>query len=142
MPDRLDQVLGSLPAHVGTASHGRQRLVVSPGGVFVLDPMGSGVETTPVEASALASTTRDRLAEKLRWVPFVDWFVVTHQETTGSQIPVDLVATTILEGHSVDDQTVRRICVLLQFGELSPPWQPGLPDPLASDRTARSPGVL
>jgi len=136
--DRLDHVLGSLPEDVGTASHGRQRLVVSTGGVFVLDPMGPGAGTTPVEASALAVTTRDRLAEKLRWVPFVDWFVVTEGDSTSSQIPVDLVANTILEGHCVDEATVRRICALLEFGELSPPWEFGRAAPLVTDRITGS----
>ena len=120
------------------AHHRDQRLVVSTGGVFVLDPADPGSITTAGRAERLAAETRDRLADRLRWVPFVDWFVVTEQDLATSHLPTDLVEATLLEGHSVDDTTVRRIHALLELGELSPPWSPGLPDPLEPEAFTRS----
>ena len=136
--DRLDDVLAALPAEVATGHQSHHRLVVSTGGVFVLDPGVPGVNTTPITAEGLATITRDRLAERLRWVPFVDWFVITETEATHSQLPVDLIASTVLDGHSVDAATVRRISALLDFGELSPPWDSGLPDRLVPDDFIRT----
>lgn len=134
---RLEDILFALPDDVGTGHHGQQRLVVSTGGVFVLDPMVPDRGSTPGKAERLATLTRDRLAERLRWVPFVDWFVVTEGEPITSQIPADLVESTVLEGHSVDEATVRRIRALLELGELTPPWRPGLPDRLVPDESIR-----
>jgi len=131
--DRLDDILFALPADVGTGHHGQQRLVVSTGGVFVLDPAIPDLTSSAGQAERLATLTRERLADRLRWVPFVDWFVVTEDEPTTSQIPADLVESTVLEGHSVDEATVRRIQALLELGELTPPWNPGLPDRLVPD---------
>ena len=136
--DRLDDTLFALPIGVGTAHHGRQRLVVSTGGVFVLDPTVSVPGSTPENAEQLAIVTRAKLAERLRWVPFVDRFVVTEDEPSTSHIPADLVESTVLEGHCVDEATVRRIRALLEFGELTPPWHPGLPDRLVPDEFIRT----
>jgi hypothetical protein len=135
--DRLEEILFALPVGVGTAYHGRQRLVVSTGGVFVLDPTVSAPGSIPGKAAQLAVVTREKLAERLRWVPFIDWFVVTEDEPSTSHIPADLVESTVLEGHCVDEATVRRIRALLEFGELTPPWHPGLPDRLVPDEFIR-----
>jgi hypothetical protein len=125
--ERVDAILSSLPAGVVTGHHEHLRLVVSTGGVFVLDPAGSDSGHDPGLAERQASLTRASMAERLRWVPFVDWFVVTEDETTDSRLPADLVEVTMLEGRSVDEPTVRRIQALLELGELDPPWQTGLP---------------
>lgn len=135
--DRVDRVLAGLPAAVVTAHTRDQRLAVSNAGVFVLDTATPDAVITPGLAEQLASTTRSRLAERLRWVPFVDWFVVTDERPTSSQLPIDLLESTLLEGHSVDASTIRRIHALLELGELTPPWSPGLPDPLVPDALSR-----
>jgi hypothetical protein len=125
--ERIDEILARLPVAIVTGHHGDQRLVVSHGGVFVLDPAIPGSRSTPGQAEKLAAVTRDRLADRLRWVPFVDWFLVTDDEPSTSRLPCDLVETTVTEGHSIDEPTIRRIRALLDFGVLTPPWHPGLP---------------
>lgn len=126
---RLDEILDGLPDEIGVGHSGGQRLVVSTAGVFVLDPEPDGTEAAAGAAPGLAVVTRESLAEKLSWVPFVDWFIVTDEGAGASHLPADLVELTVLEGHCVDDAISRRITTLLGFGALDPPWYPGLPDP-------------
>ena len=52
----------------------------------MLDPMIPDLRSSAGQAERLATLTRDRLADRLRWVPFVDWFVVTEDEPATSQI--------------------------------------------------------
>jgi hypothetical protein len=128
--DLLDEILVALPGAVVLAHRGLQRLVVSAGGVFVLDPGPEGLGPVAERAAAAAQATRTLLAEHLSWVPFVDWFVVSAADSVldaHDVVPLDLVPATVLEGHTIDTALLADIRRLLFDGRLAPQWHDGLP---------------
>jgi len=126
--DALDAVLGALPEPVVIGHDGYRRLVASPGGIFVLDTSDGEVSAVADRAAVAARITREQLAEHLSWVPFVDWFVIAPAGTPAahSVLPVDLVETTVLEGHVVDDDVLAQVTKLVMGESLGPQWAPGL----------------
>lgn len=128
--DLLDEILVALPGAVVLAHRGLQRLVVSTGGVFVLDPGPEALGPVAERAAAAAQATRSLLAEHLSWVPFVDWFVVSAGDSAPEAhdvVPLDLVPSTVLEGHTIDPTLLAEIRRLLFDGRLAPQWHDGLP---------------
>lgn len=125
----LDEILAALPDPANVAHRGGQRLVTSPGGVFVLDPGPGDVIETAQRAALAANRTRELLATHLSWVPFVDWFVVSAELGPDEHdvLPLDLVTATVLEGHAVGDEVAASICNLVVRGLLTPDWHAGLP---------------
>lgn len=126
----LDDVLARLPKSVGVGHRGRDRLVISTGGVFVLHPLEQSDSTSEAreDAQELAEVTRDRLADHVTWVPFVDRFLVADDPNAGlGVLPTGFIASTTLEGHAVEPQTATDLCRLLELGHLSPLWHHGLP---------------
>jgi len=126
----LDEILSRLPKTVGVGHRGRDRLLISTGGVFVLRPIEQSDSITEAreDAQELAEVTRDRLADHVTWVPFVDRFLVADDPNAGlGVLPTGFIASTTLEGHAVEPQTAIDLCRLLELGHLAPLWHHGLP---------------
>ncbi len=126
----LDEILSRLSGAVGIAHRGPDRLSIGPGGVFVLHPLESSESPRDAAEHAwlLAETTRDRIADHLTWVPFVDWLVIAEAYSAHiPSLPSGLVATTLLEGHAIPPTIANELRRSVSMGNLSPLWQPGLP---------------
>ena len=125
----LDAALSQLAREVTLAHSGRNRLMVGPGGMFVLRPLEAGDDAATAinEVEQLAIITRERFAEQLAWVPFVDWFVVGESRADLTVLPPDLLAATALERDAIDEHTVVELSRLVDSGELVPLWFKGVP---------------
>ena len=90
--------------------------------------------------------TRDRIAQHVAWVPFIDWFVVSDETRTDCTVlPSDLIAMTAFERNALDAETVAELGALIDEGLLTPLWHRGIPaawerlaDPLAADGQSAS----
>ena len=90
--------------------------------------------------------TRDRIAQHVAWVPFIDWFVVSDETRTDCTVlPSDLIAMTAFERNALDAATVAELGALIDEGLLTPLWHRGIPaawerlaDPLATDGQSAS----
>ncbi len=126
----LDDVLSRLPDRLAVAHRGVDRLIVGPGGAFVLHPLepGEGPREVVEHAHLLAETTRDRIADYLTWVPFIDWIIVNEEAVDGiSVLPASLVGTTVMEGHSIPVPVADELHRHISLGRLAPLWHHGLP---------------
>ncbi len=126
----LDDVLSRLPERVAVAHRGVDRLIIGPGGAFVLHPLDDHEhpQIAAEHAQRLADATRDRFAQHLTWVPFVDWFIVGESlQDEIAVLPSSLVATTVLEGHSIPRSVAEIIRRHISLGQLAPLWHHGLP---------------
>lgn len=103
--------------------------MIGPGGMFVLSPIGpdDSASTAMVEVERLATETRERFAQHLAWVPFVDWFVVGESRPGFTMLPPDLLAATALEREAIEPEVVEELSQILDRGELSPMWFKGVP---------------
>lgn len=139
----LDSALSQLAAGAKIAHSGRFRLMVGTGGVFVLRPLEQKENAAEAidEVEHLASLTRDRIAQHMAWVPFVDWFVVSDEPRIDCTVlPSDLIGVTAFERDSLQAETVTELGELIDGGNLSPLWHKGIPaawerpaDPMATD---------
>lgn len=125
----LDAALSQLARGVTLAHSGKNRLMVGPGGVFVLRPLETDENAAEAiaEVEKLASATRERIAGHLAWVPFVDWFVVGDSRADCTVLPPDLLPATALERDAIELDTVAEIGQLIDEGYLSPMWFKGVP---------------
>lgn len=125
----LDSALSQLARRVTLAHSGKNRLMIGPGGIFVLRPIESGDNANQaiLDLEHLATETRERLAQHLAWVPFVDWFVVGESRPDCTVLPPDLVPATALERQAIEADVVEDLTQILDRGELSPMWFKGVP---------------
>ena len=125
----LDSALSHLARQVTLAHSGKNRLMIGPGGMFVLRPIDEDDNAAEaiVEVEALATETRERFAQHLAWVPFVDWFVVGESRPDCTVLPPDLLAATALERETIDPGVVAELSSILDQGDLSPMWFKGVP---------------
>jgi hypothetical protein len=95
-------------------------MVVGPTGVFVLVAEGKSRAKSASAAVTAAETLRERLADFLMWVPFVDAILVTNQapdvgpsdQLACSAVPIDLLRTTITDGPThIDEETLGRLAL-------------------------------
>lgn len=97
--------------------------VVGPSGLFVICEDDGDLVAATQRAGDRARSLRDRLANELSWVPFVDALVVTRQHDVDDDTPtpelecpvirLDLLRNTLTEGpRSVDDDTLGRLALL------------------------------
>jgi hypothetical protein len=125
----LDAALSQLARQVTLAHSGSNRLMIGPGGMFVLRPIeandNAAIAISDIEV--LANDTRERFAEHLAWVPFVDWFVVGETRDGCTVLPPDLVAATALERDTIEPDVVADLTQILDRGDLSPMWFKGVP---------------
>ncbi len=103
--------------------------MVGPGGMFVLRPLDDKEDAASAiaEVELLANVTRERFAQHLAWVPFVDWFVVGDSRPDCTVLPPDLLAATALEREAIDEHTVAELTRLVDSGDLAPLWFKGVP---------------
>ncbi len=125
----LDAALSRLARQVTLAHSGKNRLMVGPGGMFVLRPVEADDNAAEAiaEVEFLATETRERFAQHLAWVPFVDWFVVGESRPDCTVLPPDLLAATALERETIEPDVVAELAHLVDSGELSPMWFKGVP---------------
>ncbi|MEM9467980.1 MAG: hypothetical protein AAGA90_21610 [Actinomycetota bacterium] len=125
----LDSALSHLARRVTLAHSGKNRLMIGPGGMFVLRPIeaNDNAAAAIVEIEHLATETRERFAQHLAWVPFVDWFVVGESRPDCTVLPPDLLAATALEREAIESDIVDELTGILDRGELSPMWFKGVP---------------
>ena len=125
----LDAGLSQLARQVTLAHSGKNRLMVGPGGMFVLRPLEAGDNAAEAiaEVEHLATETRERFARHMAWVPFVDWFVVGESRSDCTVLPPDLLAATALERDAIEPDVVDELSSLVDAGELSPMWFKGVP---------------
>lgn len=131
-PDRLDAVLAALPPDWAVAELGIDRLVAGPAGAFVLRPSTGEHHRDAKRVTQIARATRTGLGDHLAWIPVIDALLVTPQrilEPVGATvIPVDMVASLLLEGmQPLDQETLRRITGLMVERRLTPEWIPAAP---------------
>lgn len=117
--------------------------MIGTGGVFVLRPLEPDENAAEAidQVEQLASMTRDRIAQHMAWVPFVDWFVVSDERRTDCTVlPGDLIGVTAFERDSLEPETVVELGELIDDGRLTPLWHKGIPaawerlaDPMATD---------
>ena len=122
--DDVDRQLSRLDGRYQLATAEDLRLVIGPGGVFVVGiPDGDGKTARVAEASR---RTRETIAEHLTYVPFVDAVVVdvsgtvSHDEV--SVVPPDLL-TTVFGGHNLGPEMVDLLVDHL-YRDLLAPWVP------------------
>ena len=125
------------------AHSGQFRLMIGTGGVFVLRPLEPKENAAAAidQVEQLASLTRDRIAQHMAWVPFVDWFVVSDEPRSDCTVlPGDLIGVTAFERDSLQPETVTELGELIDDGRLTPLWHKGIPaawerlaDPMATD---------
>ena len=125
----LDAALSRLARQVTLAHRGKNRLMIGPGGMFVLRPIDpeDSAATAMIEIERLATDTRERFAQHLAWVPFVDWFVVGESRHDCTVLPPDLLPATALEREAIEPDVVEELSQVLNRGELSPMWFKGVP---------------
>ena len=117
--------------------------MIGTGGVFVLRPLEPDENAAEAidQVEQLASMTRDRIAQHMAWVPFVDWFVVSDEPRSDCTVlPGDLIGVTAFERDSLEPETVVELGELIDDGRLTPLWHKGIPaawerlaDPMATD---------
>ena len=122
--DEVDRLLSRLDGRYQLATAEDLRMVIGPGGVFVVGMPGDDGDTSRVaEASR---RTRETIAQHLTYVPFVDAVVVDvtgtipHDEV--SVVPPDLL-TTVFGGHSLSPEMVDLLVDHL-YRDLLIPWIP------------------
>ncbi|MEM9202676.1 MAG: hypothetical protein AAGC53_13505 [Actinomycetota bacterium] len=125
----LDAALSGLARQVTLAHSGKNRLMIGPGGMFVLRPLeeDDNANEAIAEVEHLATVTRERFAQHLAWVPFVDWFVVGDSRPDCTVLPPDLLPATALERNAIEPDIVTDLAGLLDRGDLSPMWFKGVP---------------
>lgn len=127
----IDQILAELPSSWVIGWMDECRLVIGPGGAFVLMPAQVDLSSAADRAQDLALRTRTVLAHHISWIPFIDAAVVTAADRPPQPavstivVPVDLLGELLMEGPPVIDQPALAVMrALLHEGALEG-WRDG-----------------
>ena len=123
--EALDHALEALGADHELGAAGSLRLVIGPGGVFVVG-LAAGNPEVGHEVAVASRSTRDTLADHLSYPPFVD-AVVIDDDNVVSHDEANIVPSDLLEaafgGHCLGEDVVALLTKQLQRGALEP-WSP------------------
>ncbi len=124
----IDHILAELPSSWVIGWMDECRLVIGPGGAFVLMPAQVDLSSAADRAQDLAQRTRTVLAHHISWIPFIDAAVVTAADRPPQPavstivVPVDLLGELLIEGPPVIDQPALAVCGRCCTKE---PWRAG-----------------
>lgn len=136
--EEMDRELRTLGSAHALAAAGNLRLVIGPGGVFVVG-LATGNAGIGHEVAVASRSTRDVLADHLPYAPFVEAVVIDDDEIVSHDeaniVPSDLLVAAF-GGHCLAPEMIALLVKQLRSGALSP-WHPLDADDLAERRPQR-----